>query len=253
MNGGTSSGLDRPTALVTGARRGIGRAVAIALRRGGRRRDRRQREPRAGRGDVGREVEARGRRFTAYAATSPIAAPCTPSSTRSPAARRRHPGEQRRHHRRAPAAEHGRRLGRRPRGEPQRAVRADARARPGHARARPREDRLHRVAALVPGRHQRPRLRGQPRAASPGSPRRSPTNGRRAASTSTRSRRATSTPTTRRRSATTRRARGRSSSASRQGAGAAGGHRRRGGVPRLAARRLRHGVVLPSTAAGSAR
>ena len=65
------------------------------------------------------------------------------------------------------------------------------------------QDHLHRVAAELPGRHQRGRATPPPSPGSPGSCARSPTSGRRTASTSTRSRPATSRPTTPRRCATT--------------------------------------------------
>ena len=52
-------------------------------------------------------------------------------------------------------------LGRGLRGQPHGAVRAHPRDRPAHAGARSREDRLHRLAPLVPGRDQRPRVRSE--------------------------------------------------------------------------------------------
>ena len=66
MNGDNSSGLDGSTVLVTGARRGIGRAVAIAFAEAGADVIGVSANLEADGGDVGREVEARGRRFSAH-------------------------------------------------------------------------------------------------------------------------------------------------------------------------------------------
>ena len=100
--------------------------------------------------------------------------------------------------------------------------------------ARQRQDRLHRVPAELPGRHQRARLHGREvrsRRPHPGAGQRV---GRARASTSTRSRRATSRPTTRRRCGTIPVATRRSSTGSRPAAGATPGisPARRSSLPR---------------------
>ena len=119
----------------------------------------------------------------------------------------RHPGQQRGDdrtdpRRRAPARD----VGPRAVGEPGQPVRADPGRRAVDDRARLREDHLHRVAAELPGRRQRPGLRGvqvRDRRAHQGAGQRVD---RRSASTSTPSRRATSRPTTPKRCRTIRRA-----------------------------------------------
>ena len=74
----------------------------------------------------------------------------------------RHPRQQRRHDRaRACGGAPRRAVGSRARGEPHRPVHPGARARPRHGRARKREDRLRRLAALVPGRDHRAELHGE--------------------------------------------------------------------------------------------
>ena len=72
--------------------------------------------------------------------------------------------QQRRHDPAQPGGRAFRRgLGRRPRGQSHGAVRARSRAGARDARARDRQDRLHRIAPLVPGRRQRAGLRGEQR------------------------------------------------------------------------------------------
>ena len=132
-------------------------------------------------------------------------------------------------------------------------VRPGPRGRPARCcERRPRKDHLHRVAAELPGRHQRARLRRgevRHRRADQGAGQRV---GRHAASTSTRSRPATSPPTTPRRCATTPTATGAILDRIPAGRwGRAGGPRRRDGLPRLARRRTTSTApCCPSTAAG---
>ena len=191
---------------------------------------------------TGSRVERPSRRTGAASGASPSTSP-TASAVAALAAdvtgatAGRHPGQQRRHHPRAPAAEHPTRTG--TTCSRSTCTRQFVLAREigrAHGRARPRQDHLHRLAAELPGRHQRARLcRGEVRRrrARPG---RWPTNGPARASTSTRSRPATSRPTTPRRCRTIPAAAapileripaGRWGEAERP--------RRRGGVPRLAA------------------
>ena len=110
---------------------------------------------------------------------------------------RRHPGQQRRHHRPQPSHRaHRRGLGPRAGRRPVQPVRPDPRARPADAGPRQRQGHLHRLAAQLPRRDQRGRLRGgqeRHRRADPGAVQRV---GRAAESTSTPSHPATSPPTT---------------------------------------------------------
>ena len=167
MNGGAASfDLAGRTALVTGCRRGIGKAAAVALAAAGADVVGVSASLERTASEVGREVEARGRGLPrAIAATSPTA-------TAVYAARRARVAP--RLERvdilvnnagtiaRVPAAEHPDELW-------DRVLEVNltaqfvlrARARPRDARARQRQDRLRRLAALVPGRHQRPGLRGE--------------------------------------------------------------------------------------------
>jgi 2-deoxy-D-gluconate 3-dehydrogenase len=66
VNGGNASGLDGSTVLVTGCRRGIGKAVALSFAEAGADVIGVSANLEADGGDVGREVEARGRRFTGH-------------------------------------------------------------------------------------------------------------------------------------------------------------------------------------------
>ena len=155
--------LTGTTAVVTGASRGIGFAMAEALAAAGAdiigvsahaRADRAARSRRPSRRTAA-TFEAHRR------ATSPTATPSTRSAPTLADATRRHPRQQRRHdraraRRRAPA----RAVGPRARRSTSRASSCSPRRiGRGDARARPRQDHLHRVAAELPGRHQRARLR----------------------------------------------------------------------------------------------
>ena len=241
--------LSGRTALVTGCRRGIGRAAAVALAQAGA--DivgvSASLEPRS---EVAAAVEARGRSFRALPLRLRRSrSACTTSSPRCAAtdARDRHPRQQRRHDRARPGSRARRRaLGSRARGEPDCAVRARARARPRHGRARERQDRVRRLAALVPGRHQRAGLHGEQvgrRRPDEGARERVGRARRQRQRRRARLRRA---PTTRRRCRTTRTRYEQILARIPAGRWAdAGGHRRRHRLPGSPAADYVHGVVLP--------
>ena len=211
-------------AVVTGARRGIGFAMAEALAAAG-----------ADIIGVSATIEPTG------SAIERRRRPRTGRSFEASRCRLRRPRRRRRTRRRArraravdilvnnagtieraPAAEHPLELlGPRHRGRPVEPVRAHPGASAAaDARARPRQDHLHRVAAELPGRHQRPGLRrGEVRHRRPDQGARERVGGARRQRQRA-SRPATSRPTTPRRCGTTRTGRRRSSTASRPAAGA---------------------------------
>ena len=162
----------RRLAVVTGARRGIGLAIAEALARSRRRRRRRQRD--ASRPTGSWRVERRrgprapllgdGRR-----PRRPRRGPRADRAARPARPAGRHPRQQRRHDlpcagRRAP----GRGWDRVLEVNLTAPVRAGPGDRRGHGRPRAGQDHLHRVAAELPGRDQRARLRRLQARRSPG-------------------------------------------------------------------------------------
>ena len=229
-------------AIVTGANTGIGQAIALALAEAGA-------DIAAGRPHRRPRRPPRRRRALGPARPSSIEADLvddragrSASSTRRVAelGAARHPGQQCRHH---PPRRRGRfhrgGLGRGDRHQSEDRCSSSARPPARHMIAQgARQDRQHRLAAELPGRHPRAELHrvqiGRRRAHQGCSP----TNGRPRASTSTRSRRAISPPTTPPRCRPTRPATARSSSASRPGWGDASDLGGRGGVPGVGGGRL---------------
>ena len=159
--------LDGRVALVTGAGRGLGQGIALAL------------------AEAGADVALLVRDDAAETVRQVTAlGPPRGGHRVRPARRRRAGAERRRRHRRRPVrpARHPgeqrgddpslagdraqrSRLGRRPAGQPaKRLLPLAGGGRACHERVRWRQDRQHRVDALLPGRHQRPVATPPPRA-----------------------------------------------------------------------------------------